>query len=63
VLVEKALDDIFWQPVQWQAMVSIGGPLTAIVTRPHRQAPLHGRLGWVMAGWVMWAPLKKEVDR
>jgi hypothetical protein len=32
VLSEKALELIFWQPVQWQAMVSIGGALIRSLT-------------------------------
>jgi hypothetical protein len=38
-LSEKALAVIFWQPRQWQAMVSKGGAVTSKVTRPQRQLP------------------------
>jgi hypothetical protein len=31
-----------WQPVQWHAMVSSGGALMRIFTRPQRQAPSSG---------------------
>jgi hypothetical protein len=37
-----------WQPVQWQAMVSIGGALIRIFTRPQRQAPSSGRFSLFM---------------
>jgi hypothetical protein len=39
---EKALELIRWQPVQWQAMVTSGGAVTRIRTRPQRHPPSHG---------------------
>jgi len=42
-LSENALEDIFWQPVQWQAMVITGAALTLKRTRSQRQLPSIGR--------------------
>jgi len=42
MLSEKALALIDWQPKQWQAMVSIGGLVTRMRTRPQRQPPSQG---------------------
>src|SRR3569623_1753223 len=39
---DQALALIFWQPRQWQAMVSIGGLVTRIRVRRQRQAPSQG---------------------
>lgn len=47
-LSEKALPDMRWQPVQWQAMVSKGGALMRIFTPPQRHAPSSGSLGLLM---------------
>jgi hypothetical protein len=38
-LKENALEDIFWQPLQWQAMVITGAALTLKRTRSQRQLP------------------------
>jgi len=43
-VVEKALPDIFWQPVQWHAIVIIGGLAIAKRTAPQRQPPSIGRV-------------------
>jgi hypothetical protein len=42
-VVEKALPDIFWQPAQWHAIVTIGGLVMAKRTLPQRQPPSIGR--------------------
>ncbi|MNL66843.1 hypothetical protein D3C87_1913690 [compost metagenome] len=39
---EKALALIFWQPLQWQAMVIIGGAVIFTRTSPQRQEPSAG---------------------
>jgi hypothetical protein len=48
-LSEKALDDIFWHPVQWHAMVKSGFARIFNRTRPHRQPPVQGRFTSVIA--------------
>jgi hypothetical protein len=42
-LRENALAVIFWQPVQWHAMVITGAWLTLKRTRLQRQLPSRGR--------------------
>jgi hypothetical protein len=42
MLNEKALALIVWQPRQWHAIVNIGGLVTRMRTRPHRQPPSQG---------------------
>ena len=37
--IENALLDMRWQPVQWQAIVSMGGAVTRKRTAPQRQPP------------------------
>ncbi|XQU71614.1 hypothetical protein OJJOAM_004403 [Cupriavidus sp. H18C1] len=46
---EKALALIFWQPVQWHAIVSSGGAVISKRNRPHRQPPVQGRFQSFMA--------------
>ena len=40
---ENADELMRWQPVQWQAAVTIGGALTRMFTWPQRQGPSKGR--------------------
>jgi len=47
-LKEKALALIRWQPVQWQAMVMIGGALILSRTCPQRHPPSQGRFQSLM---------------
>jgi hypothetical protein len=41
--IEKALALIRWQPLQWQAIVRIGGALILIRTCPQRHPPSQGK--------------------
>jgi acyl dehydratase len=43
-LRENALAVIFWQPLQWHAMVITGGKLTLKRTRLQRQLPSSGKV-------------------
>ena len=43
-------EPILWQPVQWQAIVTNGGPLILIRTCPQRQPPSRGRFHLLIAG-------------
>ena len=47
-LKEKALADIRWQPVQWQAMLSSGGASILSRTCPQRHPPSQGKFGFFM---------------
>jgi len=47
-LRENALEVIFRQPLQWQAMVITGGRLTLKRTRLHRQLPSSGNTSTVI---------------
>ncbi|BBU58868.1 hypothetical protein KU6B_51330 [Mameliella alba] len=50
---EKALEDIFWQPRQWQAAVIRGGLVIRMWTWPQRQDPSRGREGVdIMFPWL-----------
>lgn len=48
IVVEKALPDIRWQPVQWHAIVISGGCVIAKRTAPQRHPPVQGTSGRVM---------------
>jgi len=39
---ENALADIFWHPVQWQAVVMIGADWISNLSWPQRQLPVVG---------------------
>ena len=47
-LKEKALADIRWQPVQWQAMVSSGAAEILSRTCPQRHPPSQGKFAFFM---------------
>src|SRR5690242_5757026 len=53
-VVEKALPDIFWQPVQWHAIVTITGLVMAKRILPQRQPPSIGSVGRVMGAPSCW---------
>ena len=50
MLSENALADMRWQPVQWQAMVTIGGSVIRMRSRSHRHPAVHGSFQSLMAG-------------
>jgi len=47
-LREKALAVIFWQPVQWHAIVTIGSEDIDNLTCPQRHPPCKGKVQLVM---------------
>ncbi len=55
-LNENALPVMRWQPVQWQAIANSGGAEILIRTFPQRQPPSHGKLSFVMFGFLTMNP-------
>jgi hypothetical protein len=50
MLSENALPVMRWQPLQWQAIVTIGGAVISMRIRSHRQPAVHGNFQSVMGG-------------